>query len=345
MSEPTPTRPPQVTLAGWLVMGGSVLVVLLAFSEVASLHSLDTREAVERRVADRGGDFFGLDVEGVLTAMRVLLMVAAASATATAILGWHVLRRSKGARIALTVLAGPLFVAGLVQQGGFASAMVTAAILMLWFQPARDWFDGITREAPASPRPLPDRPFDGTEPASGRDALLDHPPPTAPPLHPTPYAAGPAPHSARVGRRPGAVRWACVVTWSFSTCAALLFAATIVSMVADSQPLIDELQRQDPDLAARGMSDGELEAVLYAVSAGMLVWAAAAIVLAVLVWRRVRWAAIALRISAGAAAALSVIGVVSSLAFAVPVAACAAVLALLLRPEARAWLSDRSSRA
>ena len=77
----------------------------------------------------------------------------------------------KGARVALSVLAVPLFVTGLVS-GGIGSAVVTAAIVMLWFQPARDWFDGITR-APA-PKPLasptPPRPG-GTRCSTSRPRL------------------------------------------------------------------------------------------------------------------------------------------------------------------------------
>ena len=44
-------------------------------------------------------------------------MVAGGCAAAAAILGYHVLQRSRGARIALTVLAVPLFVSGLVTGG------------------------------------------------------------------------------------------------------------------------------------------------------------------------------------------------------------------------------------
>ena len=35
MSEPKLVRPPQVTIAGWLVVAGSVVVVLMAFGQVA----------------------------------------------------------------------------------------------------------------------------------------------------------------------------------------------------------------------------------------------------------------------------------------------------------------------
>ena len=35
MSEPKPVRPPQATVAGWLVVGGSVVVVLMALGQGA----------------------------------------------------------------------------------------------------------------------------------------------------------------------------------------------------------------------------------------------------------------------------------------------------------------------
>ena len=69
-----------------------------------------------------------------------------------------------------------------------------------------------------------------------------------------------------------------------------------------------------------------------------MAWSAAAATLAVLVWRRVGWAAWALAVSAGLAGALCLATVIGSLAFVVPLAVCAAALALLLRPESRAWL-------
>lgn len=336
MSDSTPARPAQVTLAGWLVVSGSVVVVLLAFSQVAGLRSLETREAVEEYLTSPPGSSLGLGVERVLDLLRIASMVAAASAAATAILGWQALQRSKGARLALSVLAVPLFVTGLftggVLGGGLLPAMVTAAIVMLWLQPARDWFDGVVRRPePAPLPPAPSRPV-------GRDPLLDLPPPTAPPLHPTPYAAGPV-ASASAGRapRPAAVVWACLLTWLFSVPALVLFAATLVALVAEPQQVVDEMRQQDAN-GVDQLSDATIRAVLYATSAGILLWSVAAVALAVLVWRRRAWAAPVLMVSATGAAALCLLGVTGSLVFAIPLAAGSATPALLLRPESRAWL-------
>src|SRR3954468_14809817 len=146
VSEPTPNaRPRQVTLAGWLTMAGSALVVLLVFDRVSGLHSIETRESVERFLAEPPGRDLGLGMDGVLSALRTMALVAGGCAAAMAILGYHVLKRSRSARLAVSILAVPLFVTGMVT-GGFVSSLVAASCVMLWLQPSRDWFDGVTRQ-------------------------------------------------------------------------------------------------------------------------------------------------------------------------------------------------------
>src|SRR4051794_1353440 len=112
VGEPSLHRPPQATLAGWLVVVGSVVVVLSALDQAAALHSLDTRETVEDYLSKPPGDTLGLGVQGAMRLLRVLTTVTAVAGAASAVLGWYALRRSKGARWALTVLAVPLFLVG-----------------------------------------------------------------------------------------------------------------------------------------------------------------------------------------------------------------------------------------
>src|SRR5262245_4331493 len=192
-----PRRPPQATMAGWLVVAGSVAVVLTALDQAAGLHSLDTRETVQEYLSKPPGDQLGLDVRGGLTMLRVLTTVTAVAGAASAVLGWYALQRSKGARWALTVLAVPLFLVGFsfhgLVSGGVFPGVVAAAVVILWLPPTRDWFDG-KAPAPAPARPEPAEPEPASrEPASreavDRDPLLDLPPPTAPPLYPTTFAA------------------------------------------------------------------------------------------------------------------------------------------------------------
>jgi hypothetical protein len=143
-------RPRQVTTAAVLIMFGSVAVLLTVFTQLSTLHSLDTQRSIESALSDPPASGLGISVDGARAALRVCAMVAAACATAAAILGYQVLQRSRSARVALSVLAVPLFVTG-IASGGILSSVVVAAAVMLWLQPARDWFDG------KAARPVPDR--------------------------------------------------------------------------------------------------------------------------------------------------------------------------------------------
>lgn len=169
-----PPRPPQVGLAGWTVVVASVLVVVTVFDTVAGLRSIETRDAVEEFLDGPTGRGLGLDVESVLGVLRGAALVAGATAAAAAVLGWFVLRRDRRARAALTVVVVPLFVAGLAA-GGFGTALVAVGTLMLWLQPARDWFDGVERSAP------PRGPGAGSGPGTGAGQPPLPPPPAGPP--------------------------------------------------------------------------------------------------------------------------------------------------------------------
>ena len=321
MSEPKTVRPPQATLAGWLVVGGSVVVVVMALGQGAVLHTLDTQEAVEEYLSSPPGDQLGLGVQGMLTLLRVVWTITAVSAAAAAVLGWYALHRSKGARLALSGLAVPLFLTSFFFIGlpgaSALPAMVTAAIVMLWFQPARDWYDGITREAPAPPAPPAAPPTAPT----GRDPLLDLPPPTTPPLHPAAYAVRPV---TAVAERPSPLAWACVVAWVSTVTVFTAFGLTALQLAVAPGQLVDDVHRSYPELT---MSDADLKLAVTAFCAVAMLWSAAAAGLAVLVWRRVAWASAALSVSA----ALACVTVL-------PLVPCVATIVLLQRAGSRAWL-------
>ena len=138
-------------------MVGSVLVVLSAYERMSGLHSLETQEAISDFLSKPPGDELGLSRDGAQSVLRLLALVAGAAAAAAAILGWQVLGRSRSARVALSVLTVPLFVGGMAVFG-FLAALVVVAIVMLWVQPAKDWFDGVSpvaRVAAAAPTPTP----------------------------------------------------------------------------------------------------------------------------------------------------------------------------------------------
>ena len=313
-------RPRQVTLAGWLIMAGSAVVVFSAFERVSGLRSLESQEAVADFVSEPPGDGLGLSVDQMLELIRVLSLVAAACATAAAILGFWVLQRSKGARLGLTLLALPLLVTGLAT-GGLVSSLVAAAAVMLWLQPARSWFEG---------RPPPE-------------------PPVAPvaavqtPMVPSPTGEPDTAHRVAPSRsRPPAVIWACVLTWACCGLVVLGLGATVLVLLVAPDLLFQELHRQNPDLADQGLSDGEIKAASYATAGLFVPWCLVAVGFAVQAFRGIAWGRRALLVSAGVAGGVSLLGMFASAVLVLPFVAAVVTVALLCRPEVGAWFRDRT---
>lgn len=347
-------------------MVGSVLVVVSGYETIAGLHSMEVREAIEQMLAEDPLSGLGLEVGAVQQVVRVAAMLAAACATAAAILGYQVLRRNRAARLALTVLALPLFLAGMVT-GGFFSSLVAICSVMLWLYPARAWFDGTWRPAdaslgrgagPAAP-PWPTSPPAGgpTPPPAGPPGPpptgAPTPPPaaaptagprpvvgfgTAPPPDPTAYPP-PAPWGGPVSqRRPAALVWAAMLTWSFAGFALVSTLAAVSVLAGDPGPVLDELHRQQPDLTAQGVSDDLVVRAAYVMAFLVALWSLAAIVLAVLAVVGVRWARVALLVCVGITSMMLVpMVLLGQLFLLVPLAAAVVTWVCLVRPEVRAW--------
>jgi hypothetical protein len=339
MTETLP-RPRQVTMAGWMIIGGSILVVATVFETVTNLHTLETREAVSQFLSQPPGEGLGLDVPGALLVLRTVSMVAAGCAAVAAVLGFHVLRRHRGARLGVTVVAVPLFLTGMVT-GGFLSSVVAASSLLLWLEPSRNWFDGVRPPTPPGQS--------GGRRASAPQASWPPPlpreqtPPTAPGPHQgfgTPAAAPASDVNQPPERRPGAVMWACVLTWVLSGMAALMMGLSALVIALEPQLVFDELQRQNPDLSTQGVTDRAVQVATYVTAGVTIVWALAATVLAVLVVRRVAWARIALLASAAGAGGACLVASLGSVLMVVPAFGCAVAFSLLLRPDVRAWFAD-----
>jgi hypothetical protein len=341
-----------VTVAGWLVILGSVIVVATVFQRISGLHSMETRAGVEKFLSEPPGDGLGLEVDGMLTIIRTLAMVAAGCATAAAILGYHVLRRSRSARLGLTIVAVPLFLTGMVT-GGFISSVVVAAAVMLWFQPARDWFDGINRTRAE---------------AAARVESPQLPPPVAPPARP-PSSSGPrsfpgfgtppprgSAHELVDNRRlvpavptdpavrPGAVVWACALTWGCCALAVVGLLLSVVMLIVAPNLIFDELHRRNPNYADQGMTDGVITIATYIFAGIGVVWSLVATTFAALVYRRVPWARTALLVSAAVAAVVCLLATVGNFLMVIPLTAAIATVVLLVRPDTRAWVSGGPPR-
>ena len=360
-------------MAGWVTIVGSVLVVLSVFAQISTLESLDTRRSLEELLAEPPADGLGIEVATALEVIRVLAMVTGACAAATAILGWQVMQRSRPARLALTVLSVPLFLAGFVT-GGFTTSLVAAASVVLWLQPARAWVNG---------DPVPERYLRPDPPArsdrspgssQGAPPAQSWPPPLPPgPTEPSPYQGfgsapatpvadpGPAVASAPVqpgwpapgqpawapaqrGPAPQQLRLGLVLAGVTSALVVVGLALTIAAIALDPSLVDESIERaiaENPAMAGEVTVD-QVRVGLYAVLAGFVAWAIAAACLAAFAWAGRPWAWILLCVSAGLAAGLLfLVTVLGGLVAAIPLAATAGSLALLLRPDVRAWYAAR----
>ena len=363
-------RPRQVTLAASLVMAASLLLVLSVFERLGSLRSLENRASVQRFLSEPPGSELGMGLESALQVLRTVSMVAAGLATAAAILGYHVLKRSRPARIGLSVLALPLFLCGLVT-GGFLASVVAASAAMLWLAPARQWFSGTgppasgaaartagARQVPPTGLPPAGSPFQPpaqppAQPPVQPPVQQPVPPPGAdqPPPWPA-YAAGPPwpPHAyalqapVRVPRppRPKSVVVACVVTWVCCAFAVLMAMLLIGVLAADADGLFAEMHRQNPSLADQGVSDATLRSAVWATAIVFLVWGVVAGVLAVLAFNRTRWAAIGLVVSAGLVAVVCLAVSLASPVLVLPGVLAAVTGGLLLQSGVQRWYARRS---
>ncbi|WP_435770253.1 hypothetical protein [Nocardioides sp. SYSU DS0651] len=335
MSNQPEPRPGQATLAGALVIAGSVAVVLAAWQRISSLHTLEVQDGLRQALAEPPLSEAGIGIEGLTTTVRVLCMVAGGAATASAILGFQVYKRSRSARIALTALAPVLLVAGFATDSLFAPLTV-AGITLLWLQPTRDWYAG---------RPWVQR-FE--ERRAERLASLRPPgaapgPPAAGPPRAGAGTSGPAaaaPPRPAAGRRPSALIWAIVLTWTGAVFVTVTMLAAIPALL-DRDTLAEQVERveeqQGRSLESMNLTEDMFLAMMIAIVAAIVLWCLAALVLATLVLRGRNWARITLAVSGACAAPAALAGALVGSPLVLVAAASGIASWLLLRPDVSAW--------
>ena len=332
-------------MAAGVVMFSSVLVLLTAFERLSGLRSLDTRNGVEDMLAEPTIGRLGLDFDGAIQILYVSCVIAALCASATAILGWYVLKRDTSARRAISILAVPLFVTGLTA-GGFAASFVAAGAAMLWMQPAREWFaTGMwtpppppasaaaeaTRRTPWTSPGSPGSPGEGP----GTQAFQQPQPALQPPLGPPAHV--PAGH--QLHDRPRAMVAAFVLT--VVTAGGVLVAAVLSLLVVGLSPdlIMAELERQQPELVATGLTTDQLRLSTYVSGAVAIVWCSVALAFAGFAMARRAWARRGLMITAALSAGTCFLVALSAPFLLVPALAAMATVACLGRTEVRRWFA------
>ena len=236
----------------------------------------------------------------------------------------------------LTIIAPFMLVAGMLTSG-LAAALVAAAIVMLWAQPARDWFAGRkpTDRAPVS------------RPGATMESVSDpypHPQSGVPQEQATHYGS-PVPPSGlpptRASARPSTVLAACLtamISWALT---AILLAVSVLLFAGNRGEFIDEVEKQLDEMDAGTSLDPDTLADVALVMLGvMAVWAVIAIVLAVLTLRGSNAARIALVVSSAMAGLFSLIGVLAVVPLAIT-AACIATIVLLFVGGSSEWFASR----
>lgn len=323
-------------MAAFAIILGSLFVLLAAWEEMSQIHSLDTRERLQGELSGTG-----IDINQSLMLLRGSLLVSAACAVVASVLGYQVLRRDRIARIGLSVVALPLFVTGLsLGDVSFVSSLVAAFAVMLWFQPARDWFDGRT---PAQAEAAAMRARPGPVGASTPPPVpptVSAPQGPAQPGPPAPYA-GPygSPYGVPVSR-PSRLMLACILTWTFTALIALTCLLLVAMMLGSPDLVLDEARKADPNFD-QGLSNGEIVTATVFMGSVCVLWSLVAFVFAVVAWLGKSWGRTALLLTVAPAALLLVISAVVSFVTAIPAIAAIVTVVALMHPTTRAFFAQR----
>ena len=135
--------------------------------------------------------------------------------------------------------------------------------------------------------------------------------------------------------------WACALTWAGCAAAFTVMLASVVLVLAAPETLIDELHRQDPQLRSEGLTAATLRSTVLIAGIVVLVWSAAAAVVAGFAWRGRSWAWTTLLVSASSVSLLCALASIGSPMMLVPLALCGITIPMLLRPEVRAFFRGR----
>src|SRR3954451_19173789 len=348
MSEQKPARPRRVTVAGLMAAAACALLVVTLFDSMARVRSADMRDAVDAFLRESPGAGLQVGVDGVLDLLRAVVLISGALSAAGIVLAIYTLRRHRGARVGLTVIAVLLlfsatFIAGLLP------VVVAVAATMLWSRESRDWFDGRAAATAGSSvgaeetRPglgawQPDRP---APPPAAHPAPYGDPSATRPPVARPPAAWPPPGAPTHAVRRPVTVTIAAWLTWVFAALTVFAFSLVVLVILSARSELLAALQR-DPTIGGLNLTSRQILAVLWVFSAVAIFWSLAAIALAALAYRRVNAGRIGLVVSAAVSGALclSLIGVGWPHAI-----AAFTTLGLLVAGPANRWYAHRDTPA
>lgn len=338
MTEQRLQRPRQVTVAVGLGLFGCLVFVISLYDAVGASYSLAAREAVTELLSRPPYDGLGLTVEEALRMLRTALYGMGVAVAVAFVLSFYVFQRSNAARIGFTV-ASVLLVPALVgpQSLGIAAIVVAFAAIGLWSEPARDWFAG------RAPRPVADSPAARPVPLA-RQLSADQPPPAS-----TPFGAPRVPDFAsfpppdQPPPRPRSVSLAVIITRVSSALTGLFVTMAVLRLATDRTAFEAEVAKSldtNRRLDELGVTPSDLWLPTLVLTGLIALWCVAAYALTFFVLRRAGWARIALLVSAGNAALVSLIALLTIVSV-FPLVASGLAIRLLLQRESAAWFAWR----
>lgn len=164
LGRPVDARPATVTAAGviTLVLGGLTALAGLLAAVVGHAQA----DELYRLLVDAGRDTHGITPSELATGFAVLGVVLMLSSLAAMVAAVFVLRRSRGARVLLTILAAVTVLFSLVAITSLLPLVTLvgaiATIVLLYSGGANDWFARRTPQPPLPPQPpYPGAPWPG----------------------------------------------------------------------------------------------------------------------------------------------------------------------------------------
>lgn len=138
-SEP---RPRQVTFAGTQAIIGSLLAIIMLIGAMQQLNGSAMTDVLRQVLDSPQAGQLQLTLDTLRTVVKYSIMGLAVLSVASLVLGFYVLRRDRGARVALTVVGGIVLLLTLLTgpTGWAVSLYIAISLGLLWSRPARVWF-------------------------------------------------------------------------------------------------------------------------------------------------------------------------------------------------------------
>ena len=337
------TRPRQVTIGGALAAIGGIVLVLGLWETLDATASAELRRQLAEQLDQPPASGLGLDLDGALRVVRVLITVLAVAGGLAVVFGIFCILGDRRARWGLLACGIVVFLGSPVAGAGLLGLGVTLGTIFVFSGPGRDWFAGRPIRTPPE-RPAPARregPDDGLGGGASGPSRSASQAGRARGAGTPMVVPGPGATSTRtpVPARPRSVSEACVATW-IGCLAGLLLSLMLLLVTGLFRDVVAEQLAREPQITQLGLTVDEALTGATVLAVVAVFWSVSAAALALGTWRGIPAAQTLLVVSSGITIAAGLFTLPLGL---VNAGLAAFVVARLLRPDARAWAKKASN--